>query len=98
MPRSRSSPQRTLRISTFSVNGYLVTDTMDPGVAGFTEVVYARDDRTNLAPRVAVRCNVGEHIVEAAASVGQFEHPDDVRGIGATAVRRQRSPGSSATS
>lgn len=74
-----TKPDGTLRVSTFNVNGYLVTDTMDPGGKGFTEVIYARDDRTNLAPRVTVRCAVGGAIVETTASVGADEHPDDVR-------------------
>lgn len=73
-------PDGTLRIATFNVNGYLVTDTTDPDGPRFTQVIYARDDRTNLAPRVDVRCAVDGRIVEGFALVGQFEHPDTVRG------------------
>jgi YD repeat-containing protein len=72
-------PDGTLRIATFNVNGYLVTDTTDPGGPAFTEVIYARDDRTNLAPRVDVRCAVRGQIVEAFALVSEFEHPDTLR-------------------
>jgi YD repeat-containing protein len=73
-------PSGTVRIATFNVNGYLVTDTSDAGGPKFTEVVYARDDKTNLAPRVTVRCAKRGQIVEAFSPVGEFEHPDDVRG------------------
>jgi YD repeat-containing protein len=73
-------PTGTVRIATFNANGYLVTDTSDAGGPTFTEVVYARDDKTNLAPRVTVRCAKGGQIVEAFSPVGEFDHPDDVRG------------------
>ncbi len=73
-------PDGTVRIATFNVNGYLVTDTSDRGGPRFTEVVYARDDHTNLAPGVTVRCAVRGKIVEAFAAVGEHEHPDTVRG------------------
>jgi YD repeat-containing protein len=73
-------PDGTVRIVTFNQNGYLVTDTSDPGGQRFSQVIYARDDRTNLSPRVTVRCNVGGQIVEAFALVSEFEHPDTVRG------------------
>ena len=39
-----------------------------------------RDEKTNLSPRVTVRCSVGGQIVEAFATVSEFEHPDEVRG------------------
>lgn len=73
-------PDGTVRITTFNANGYLVSDTTDRGGPRFTEVVYARDERTNLAPRVTVRCAVRGQIVEAFAPVGEHEHPDTVRG------------------
>ncbi len=73
-------PDSTVRIATFNVNGYLVTDTTDPTGPRFTQVIYARDDVTNLAPRVTVRCMVAGQMVEAFALVGQYEHPDTVRG------------------
>ena len=73
-------PDGTVRVATFNVNGYLVTDTSDRGGPRFTEVVYARDERTNLAPRVTVRCAARGKIVEAVAAVGEHEHPDTVRG------------------
>jgi len=43
-------------------------------------VIYARDDRTNLADRVTVRCAKRGQLVEAFGIVGPFEHPDTVRG------------------
>jgi YD repeat-containing protein len=73
-------PTGALRVATFNVNGYLVTDTTDPDGPAFTQVVYARDAKTNLSPRVTVRCSVGGQIVEAFATVSEFEHPDEVRG------------------
>jgi len=73
-------PSGTVRVATFNRNGYLVTDTTDEGGPGFTQVIYARDDRTNLADRVTVRCAKRGQLVEAFGIVGPFEHPDTVRG------------------
>jgi len=42
-------------------------------------VIYARDERTNLADRVTVKCVRAGQLVEAFGTVGPFEHPDTVR-------------------
>jgi YD repeat-containing protein len=73
-------PTGVVRIATFNTNGYLVTDTSDPNGPAFQQVIYARDENTNLSPRVTVRCAVRGQILEAFADVSQFEHPDNVRG------------------
>lgn len=74
-----TEPDGTLRIATFNGNGYLATDTSDPGGPHFVRVVYARDSETNLAPSVTVQCAVRGRIVEASSPVGPAEHPDLVR-------------------
>jgi YD repeat-containing protein len=77
---STVQPNGAVRVTTFNPNGYLVTDTSDPDGPAFKQVIYARDDKTNLAPRVTVRCATRGQIVEAFSLVSEFEHPDEVRG------------------